>query len=114
MSELSKLSRAEKVFLAGCIKTTILADGMIEDVELADLDSIFRRLKFDDYERCLDEFEETFSGEEAFYDTAARITNRTARDLVLRVVDELIHHTGVPTDEQEKIFRKLNEIWQKR
>ncbi len=47
MSELSKLTHPERVFLAGAIRTTILGDGAIEESELEDFETsegVFTRL----------------------------------------------------------------------
>ena len=69
MTELSHLSRAEKVFFAGCIREVMLADGSIREAELKDLNRIYGRLGFHGYEECLDEFEEKAS--EDFFITAS-------------------------------------------
>ena len=41
MAELANLSHDEKVFLAGCIRTIILADGALQSSELDDVDRIY-------------------------------------------------------------------------
>ena len=113
MSELNKLNRQEKVFLAGCIKYAILADGEIEEPELGELDKIYKRLQFHDYEECLQEFEEKTEDRESFYESARNITNPEAQDIVLGTVYELMRHGGVPGPGQEDLFARLNEVWKR-
>ena len=43
MTELGNLSHEEKVFLAGCIRSIILADGTLQPSELDDADRIYKR-----------------------------------------------------------------------
>jgi hypothetical protein len=113
MSELSKLSHPERVFLAGAIRTTILGDGVIEESELEDFEAIYRSLSFDDYEEDLAEFERTTPDEASFYEAARRIVSPAARDLILKTVYDLMLQNGAPADSQEGIFMRLNAIWQK-
>jgi len=113
MPELSQLSHAEKVFFAGCIRTVMLADGNIQEAELKDLESIYRKLDFHDYEECLDEFEEKSPDEAAFLKEAAKIANPAAQDLILSTLYELTVQNGAPEDAQEGIFMKLTRLWEK-
>ena len=114
MSELSRLSHEERVFLAGCIRTVMLADGHMQDAELKDLDRIYKNLDFHDYDECLDEFEEKITDEKAFMIEAARIRSPEAQNLILDTVYELAVQNGAPDDEQEGIFMKLSKLWEKR
>ncbi len=114
MEKLSHLNHEEKVFLAGCIRTVMLADGRVQDAELNDLDRIYRTLDFSDYDECLDEFEEKIHDEDAFMKEAVRIKNPEAQDLILSTVYELTVQNGAPEDEQEGLFMKLSKIWEKR
>ncbi len=114
MPELSRLSHDEKVFLAGCIRAVMLADGSLQDAELRDLDRIYRKLDFHDYEECLDEFEEKAEDEDAFLKEAAKITSPAAQDLILKTVYELTVQNGAPEDAQEGIFMKLTRLWEKK
>ena len=54
MSDLEKLSLDERVFLAGSIKTMILADGNISSSELSDIDDLFKTEGFEDFDECLE------------------------------------------------------------
>jgi len=114
MAELAHLSHAEKVFLAGCIRAVMLADGSIQEAELKDLDRIYRKLEFHDYEQCLDEFEEKAPDEDGFMKEAAGITDPAAQDLILKTIYELTVQNGAPEDAQEGIFMKLTRLWEKR
>ncbi len=111
MSELSKLTHPERVFLAGAIKTTMLGDGGIEESELEDFEAIYRKLEFSDYEADLEEFERTVPDEEAFYEAAKKISSPAAQDLVLKTVYDLMLQNGEPTDSTEGVFMRLNGIW---
>jgi hypothetical protein len=113
MSRLENLSHDERVFLAGCIKTVMLADGGIEEAEVDDLDSIYKRLNFLDYERDLDEFERNVDSEESFFKEARKIGNAAAQNLILDTIYDLSLQNGAPADSQEGIFTKLNAIWRK-
>ncbi len=114
MPDLSRLSHAEKVFFAGCIRAAILADGSIQEAELRDLDKIYRKLDFHDYEECLDEFEEKAPDEDSFPKEAERIRNLETQDLILKTVYELTVQNGAPEDAQEGIFQKLSRLWERR
>ncbi len=114
MPELSQLSHEEKVFFAGCIRAVMLADGSIQEAELKDLDRIYRKLDFHDYEECLEEFEEKAPDEDAFLAEAAKITNPAAQDLILKTLYELTVQNGAPEDAQEGIFMKLSRVWERK
>ena len=114
MPEMSRLSHEEKVFFAGCIRAVMLADGSIQEAELKDLDKIYRKLDFHDYEECLDEFEDKAPDEDAFLSEAKKIANPAAQDLILNTVYELTVQNGAPQDAQEGIFMKLTRLWEKR
>jgi len=113
MPDVSTLNHEEKVFLAGCIKTTIMADGEIEESELGDLNRIYERLAFHDYEERLQEFEEAVSDREGFYEAARAIDNPEAQDLILAVIYEIAHHSGAPNKSQELLFDELRKLWSK-
>ncbi len=111
MEALHSLTHPEKVFLAGAIRATIVGDGSIEGAELDDLDQIYKRLEFHDYEQCLDEFEQEVPDEEAFYEAARAVTRPEAQDVILDVVYDLSVHSGAPEGPQERVFDRLNRIW---
>jgi len=113
MPKVSSLNHEEKVFLAGCFKTFILADGNIGEEELEDLDHLYRKLEFQDYEECLSEFEKKVPDQETFYTRAKIITSPEAQTLILQAIYELSLHSGIPTGEEEGIFQKLSKIWGK-
>ena len=111
MSKPQNLDHDEKVFLAGCIKMIMLADGTIEELELNDLEKIQSRLQFDDFEDCLGEFENTVKDSESYFLLAEKIENTEAQDLILEILDELILQSGSPDPTQKSIFDRLQEIW---
>lgn len=112
MTELSRMSHEEKVFFAGCIRAVMLAGGSVQEAELKDLDRIYRKLEFHDYEECLDEFEKKAPDEAAFLKEAAKIVNPAAQALILRTLYELNVQNGVPEGAQEGIFMTLSRLWQ--
>ena len=112
MPDVRKLSKDERVFLAGCIRAVTMANGSIDEEELEDIDSILKKLKFWDYEECMVEFEENIKDEESFYQYAQRITSKEAQDIILRTIYELTLQDGIPSGSEESIFEKLNKIWQ--
>jgi hypothetical protein len=105
------LTHEEKVLLAGAIRATIVGDGTIEGAELDDLDRIYQRLNFQDYEQCLEEYERQVPDAEAFDRAARAITNPEARDVILQVVYDLSLHSGTAEGPQERVFDRLNAIW---
>jgi hypothetical protein len=112
MTDLKTMSHEEKVFLAGCIKTVIMAHGDIEAPELEDLERIYRRLDFHDYEQCLSEFEREIPDREAFYAAAKKIDNPAAQDVILSVAYELSMQSGIPDGpQQENIVENLSKLW---
>ncbi len=114
MHDVGKLTREERVFLAGCIRAVTMADGTIDEGELDDIDSILEKLKFRDYEECLVDFEENIKDEESFYEYARRIKSREARDIILETIYELSLQNGMPEESEENIFNRLNRIWQEK
>ncbi len=112
MADVSSLNHEERVFLAGCIRSVMMADGSIENEELEDLDKILRKLKFKDYEECLVEFEENVEDEDSFYEYAKRITDKKAQEIILNTIYELTLHEGVPDSEGESVFTNLNKLWE--
>jgi len=114
MTELAHLSHEERVLLAGCIRAEILAAGGFQDAELKDVDKIYRKLNFHDYEECLDEFEEKYPDEDSFRKAAMSVTNPAAQDLILKTVYDLTIQNGAPDDAQEGIFTKLSRLWEKK
>jgi hypothetical protein len=114
MTELSQMDRAERVFLAGCIRAVMLADGNIQEAELDDLDKIYKRLGFHDYEECLDEFEKKAPDETGFMAEAAAVRNPAAQDLILKTIYELTVQNGPPEHAEQAIFMKLSRLWERR
>jgi hypothetical protein len=114
MTELKDLKHADKVFLAGCIRSIILADGNFPTAsELADLDKIYRSLGLHDYEACLEDFEGRIDDEEDFMKAAKRVKSPEAQDAILGVAYELTLQNGVPNAAQLGIEKKLRALWKK-
>lgn len=112
MSELQSLNYEEKLLLAGSIKMILFADGALEDIELNDLGNICRRLQFDDFEKCLEEFEKTVKDQESYFSLAKNTRNPKTQDIILRLLDELILHSGNPDKIQRSVFERLRKLWE--
>ena len=112
MADLRSLNHEEKMFLAGSMKMALLADGALEENELNDFDKICRQLQFDDFEKCLEEFEETVMDQDSYFSKAENIQNPKSQDLILTLLDELILQSGNPDKTQRSVFERLQEIWE--
>ena len=53
MTDISFMNHDERVFLAGCIETIIVADSNIEENELENLDRTIKELNFKNFDDCL-------------------------------------------------------------
>ena len=111
MLDVRKLERKERVFLAGCIKSMILADGRIEDEELLDVDKIVRTYHFDDYESSLLEFEHEVDREEDFESYARDIQRPEARDIILDVLNEVSVQDGYRDRDQDDLMGEIEKLW---
>jgi uncharacterized tellurite resistance protein B-like protein len=111
MAEIEKLSLDERIFLAGCIKTMIMADGNISESELSDIDDLFRMEGFEDFDECLEEFEKQVISYEDFWELAAEITSSRSRDIILKHLDEVSIQDGFPDMAEKKFLNQLIECW---
>jgi uncharacterized tellurite resistance protein B-like protein len=111
MSELTKLSLDDRIFLAGSIKTMILADGNISASELSDIEDLFKLEGFDDFDECLEEFEKRITTIEEYWEMAAGISDQKVRDIILKYLDEVALMDGFPDTSEKKFFNRLVETW---
>jgi hypothetical protein len=111
--DIGKLSNEKKMFLAGCIRNLILADGNIMDEELEDLDRLLPNLNFYDFDERLQEFEENVHDEETFWAEAAKIDDPETQDLILNVLDELSIMDGYRGQSEKQLIRDLHTLWKK-
>ena len=112
MSKMNQLTHNERVFLAGTIRSIILANEQMDDAELSDLEKLFKKLQLDDFEQCLDEFEEKVVDEKDFFQMAKSITNSNSRDIILGSIYELLIQDGLLDDSEGSVFFRLTELWQ--
>lgn len=113
MRKIDNLSRDERIFLAGCIESMILADGHIEESELEDLNRIIEETGFTDYEECLDEFAEEVQDEETFFEKAKEIASAEIQNEILEIIDELALQDGFSDVDQDHLIHRLESIWEK-
>ncbi len=111
MPDLQKLSRQERVFLAGAIKALILADGKIEEAELDDLDRIVQKLDFEDFDECLEQFEQEARNEEGFRVLAENIFHEETRQLILSLLWELALQEGAARPDEVALIKTLQTWW---
>jgi len=105
------LTKPERVFLAGCIKSMMLSDGTILEQESSDLDALIKRLEFADFEGCLEEFEASVKDEESFWQLAPAIVRPEARNIILESLREIMLHGGIPGEAGEHLLSRLKESW---
>ena len=111
MQELHKLSRQERVFLAGAVKALMLADGKIEEAELEDLDQIVAKLKFDDFDSCLEQYEQEARREDGFRVLAENIFHEETRRLILSLLWELALQRGAAQPDEVAVIKTLQSWW---
>ncbi len=111
MADASKLTNQEKIFLAGSIKNMILADGIVENQELESLDLIEKKIKFDDFEECLEEFEREVKDSDSYWKMAEKISNEETKELVLEVLHELSIQDGFMKKTESNLLEELRSIW---
>ena len=107
----TQLTKNERIFLAGCIKSMMLSNGVIENQENVELDDLIVRLKFKDFGDCLEEFESSVKDEEAFWQMASTIERPQVRSIILESLREMILHGGVPGEAGENLLARLRQSW---
>ncbi len=105
------LTKNERIFLAGCIKSIMLSDGVIESQENAELDELIVRLKFEDFGDCLEQFESSVKDEEGFWEMASTIERAEVRNIILESLRDIILHGGVPGEAGENLLTRLKQTW---
>lgn len=111
MADISKLGEEAKIFLAGCIKTMIMVDGDISQSELRNIDNLYTQENFQDYEICLEKFEEIVENSDDFWKMAGEIKDPDTRDIILNHVYELSLENGIPSEGEKKLYKELEEFW---
>lgn len=119
--ELTDLTWNEKIFFAGSLRAMILADGVIEDGEIAGVDRIRDEDRFDDMDRCLDEFNEQLEAgggaigshkpSEAYWKLAALITGVEAQKFILQKMEAISLRDGYQKEAEVDFFARLRETW---
>lgn len=111
MTDISFMSHEERVFLAGCIETVIVADSNIEENELENLDKTLKELNFEDFDDCLSEFESQIKDSETFFEKAETITKPEIRDAILEILYEFVRSNGIPEKSEGSFFERLKDLW---
>ncbi len=111
MTDISFMNHDERVFLAGCIETIIVADSNIEENELENLDRTVKELNFEDFDDCLSEFESSIKDSETFFEKAETITKPEVKDAILKIIYEFLRSNGIPEKSEESLFNRLSKLW---
>ena len=111
MIDISFMCHEERVFLAGCIETIIVADSNIEENELENLDRAVKELNFEDFDDCLSEFESQIKDSETFFEKAETITKPEVKDAILKIIYDFLRSNGIPEKSEEGLFERLNKMW---
>lgn len=110
MADIAKLTKAEKIFLAGCIKKIILGDGVTNKEENEELNLIIDT-DFNDFDARLAEFENKIAEEEDFIKMATGIKGKPARTVILNVIQDLAMHGGFVNQSGNGLLSELKEVW---
>lgn len=111
MADLSKLNESEKVFLAGCLKAMVMADGNISSEEAENLEKVYSDENFADYEESLEKFEAKVKVEHDFWTMADSIKSQEVRDIILTYVYEVSRDNGMQDQAQQKLYSDLEANW---
>ena len=106
------LNEKEKIFLAGAMKSIIMADGNISAEEIDELLSAMKNEKFTDYEKYMELFESTIKDQETFWEEAEAINNQDSQVLILNLLNEIAVHNGFASIEEDHIIKRLEKIWE--
>jgi hypothetical protein len=119
--KVTDLTWDERVFLAGSLRAMILADGVIDDEEIAWIDRLRDEDRFDEMDRCLDEFAarieargaslETGKPAEVYWQLAAEITRPEAQRVILEKMETISRLGGYQSRAEEDFFRRLRQTW---
>jgi uncharacterized tellurite resistance protein B-like protein len=119
--DLNSLTHDEKVFFAGSLRAMILADGVIEDAEIAWVDRIRDEDRFEDMDQCLDEFTsrvEALGGSisagkppEAYWQLAAQLSRVEAQRSILGAMEQISMRDGYQKKAEVDFFVRLRETW---
>jgi uncharacterized tellurite resistance protein B-like protein len=110
MADIKKLDDQERIFLAGCIESMMLADGFSSEAENSDLNSIVNK-DFPDFDMKLQEFDEQVDDDEGFWAMAKSITSRDSRDIILEVLEGLALGDGLVHRNENALLDKLKALW---
>ena len=113
MSDIEKLDQNEKILLAGCIKSIILADGKISTSETEDIDKLYTSEHFNDFEECLEKFESKVKSEEDLWTMAKKITNEENQSIILGYIYEFSIQDGYSNRSETQFINKLKDFWKK-
>lgn len=110
--KISHLDWDQKMFLAGCLKSAIMADGTFGDDEMAELEELETELPFRDFPAALEEFEASVKDTESFWEMAEEIQNPDVRQFILSVLRDISLREGFPDEHELELIHELEEVWE--
>jgi uncharacterized tellurite resistance protein B-like protein len=111
MKDLREFTDAEKLFLAGCLKSIILADGGVDEQEVDELDVITQGAEFEDFSDYLEKFEAQVKDTESFWAMAKGITDDDTQKTILDLLDDMAIQDGFKDRVQTKFLEELRQHW---
>lgn len=111
MTGIQSLANDEKIFLAGAIKTMILADGKVTETELQEIDDLLIKDGFDDFDKRLEEFENKIKNNEDFWKLAESIKSVESQGVILQHLYELSVKEGFPNLGEKRFMADLEDQW---
>jgi len=118
---LADLTHNEKMFFAGSLRAMILADGVIEDEEIAWVDKTRVEDRFEEMDSCLDEFTVQLESRgatgapgipaPAYWQLAALITRSEAQQFILGKLEAISLRDGYQKEAETNFFSTLRETW---
>ncbi|MBN2736586.1 MAG: TerB family tellurite resistance protein [Spirochaetales bacterium] len=111
MANIMNLSKDERIFLAGAIKSMILTDGRVTEEELQDIDDLLIKDGFDDFDERLADFEEKITNNDEFWALAASIKGAEAQGVILEHLYELSIQDGFPNLGEKRFLNDLQDQW---
>ena len=110
--KISQLDWEEKMFLAGCLKSAIMADRTFGDDEMAELEELETELPFREFPAALEEFEATVKDTESFWEAAEEIQRPSVREFILSLLRDISLREGFPDENELDLIHELEQVWE--
>ncbi len=111
MENVNLMEQKEKIFFAGCLKSLLLSDGMIENTDINDLFNLTEKLQFNAFETYLESYEDMVKTTETFWEMAENITNNDVQDIIITSLHDMQLKEHIPDYQRGKLVGKLEYLW---